>query len=303
MNRPAPNFPKAPAPQKVDLSKVKALVCEPSLPIRQGIRLALNNVGIREITEATSYLAVHTACKEGDHDFLVLNQEIEDNDSTTIMRQLRMGTLGRDPFVLTVMLLGSRDEPIVRSTIDCGPDDLLLIPFAADQLMNRLRILVERRKPFVVTHDYIGPDRRSAPRPGATSATQFQVPNPAHARATNLPRDQYERLRSESIAAIGVERIKRLAATMDWECGALTVSVRDGKMTPESAYRSLLKLEQVCEELSGRVAKQLGHATDTIDGLITQCQKLKTAPGNLAYSDIEMITQTSRKISGTYTSR
>jgi DNA-binding response OmpR family regulator len=296
-------MPLAPAPAVVDLSKVRALVCEPSLPIRQGIRLALNNVGIRDIAEASTFLAAHKACKEGEHDFLILNQEIEANDSTFIMRELRAGSLGRDPFILTVMLLGSREEPKVRSAIDCGPDDLLLIPFAPDQLMTRLKVLVERRKPFVVTHDYIGPDRRAAPRPGATSATQFQVPNPVRARGTNLPRDRYDRMKQDSIVAIGVERIKRLAATMDWECNALTVSVRDGSMTPESTYRSLLKLEQVATELSSRVARQLGHSTDTIDGLVESCRRLKGTPSTVAFSDIEVITQTSRRIAGTYSTR
>jgi two-component system phosphate regulon response regulator PhoB len=296
-------MPLAPAPASVDLSKVKVLVCEPSLPIRQGIRLALNNVGIRDIVEATTFLAAHQACTEGDHDFLVLNQEIEANDSTFMVRELRTGALGRDPFILTVMLLSSREEPKVRSAIDCGPDDLLLIPFAPDQLMNRLKVLVERRKPFVVTHDYIGPDRRAAPRPGATTATQFQVPNPVRARGTNLPRDRYDRLKQDTIVAIGIERIKRLAATMDWECNALTVSAREGKMTPESTYRSLLKLEQVATELSARVAKQLGHATESIDGLTDLCRKLKISPANIVFSDIESITQASRRISGTYTSR
>jgi two-component system phosphate regulon response regulator PhoB len=296
-------MPLAPAPAAVDLSKVKTLVCEPSLPIRQGIRLALNNVGIRDIVEATTFLAAHQACQEGDHDFLVLNQEIEANDSTFMIRELRSGALGRDPFILTVMLLSSREEPKVRAAIDCGPDDLLLIPFAPDQLMNRLRILVERRKPFVVTHDYIGPDRRAAPRPGATSATQFQVPNPVRARGTNVPRERYDRLKQDSLVAIGVERIKRLAATMDWECNALTVSAREGKMTPESTYRSLFKLEQVTTELSKRVAKQLGHTTEAIDGLVEHCRRLKSTPGKVIFSDIETVTQTARRISGTYSSR
>lgn len=260
MSSPLPTMPTAPAPAAVDLSRVKALVCEPSLPVRQGIRLALNNVGIRDIIEASTFEASHHGCKYGEHDFLVINHEIEGNDSTYIMRELRAGRLGRDPFVLTMMLLSSREEPKVRAAIDCGPDDLLLIPFAPDQMMNRLRVLVERRKPFVVTHDYIGPDRRAAPRPGATSATQFHVPNPVRAKGTNLPRERYDQMRHDSTVAIGIERIKRLAATMDWECNALTVSIRDAKMTPENTFRSLLKLEQVAEELSARVSRQLGHA-------------------------------------------
>jgi two-component system, OmpR family, phosphate regulon response regulator PhoB len=74
-------------------------------------------------------------------------------------------------------------------------------------------------------------------------------------------------------------------------------------MTPESTYRSLFKLEQVAGELSKRVEKQLGHTTETIDGLVEQCRKLKATPNKVAFSDIESITQTSRRISGTYSSR
>ncbi len=189
-----------PHPQaKIDYSKIKTLVCEPSAIIRQGIRLALNHMGVREVKEASTFLAAHKACEEGDHHFLILNKEIEQNDATFIHRDLRVGKLGRDPFILTVMILSSREEPSVRSAMDSGPDDLLLIPFAPDQIMTRLKVLVERRKPFVVTYDYIGPDRRAAPRPGATSATQFHMPNPARAQALSVPQDLYDRQKNDAI--------------------------------------------------------------------------------------------------------
>lgn len=298
----APKFP-APPVQAVDLSRVKALVCEPSGLIRQGIRLALNNIGIRNIAEANTFLAAHKACEDGDHDFLIVNQEIEANDSTYLLRQLRAGNLGKDPFVITVMLLASRDEPIVRAAMDSGPDDLLLIPFAPDQLMNRLRVLVERRKPFVVTHDYIGPDRRSAPRPGATSATQFQVPNPMRARGQGMAPDRYLKSKQESLAAIAVERIKRLAATIEWECNAMTVCHRENRASGETNFRSLTKLDSVGEELSGRVQKTLGHTTDVIDGFLVEIRKLKGNPSSMTYSDVEALTMAGRKIAGTYTSR
>jgi hypothetical protein len=74
-------------------------------------------------------------------------------------------------------------------------------------------------------------------------------------------------------------------------------------MTPESTYRSLFKLEQVVGELSKRVEKQLGHTTEGIDALADQCRQLKSNPSKVAFSDIETITQTARRISGTYSSR
>ncbi|OAN53702.1 response regulator [Paramagnetospirillum marisnigri] len=298
----APRFPTTPA-QAIDLSRVKALVCEPSGLLRQGIRLALNNIGIRTISEANTFLAAHKACEEGDHDFLIVNQEIEANDASYLLRQMRAGNLGRDPFIVTVMLLASRDEPKVRAAMDSGPDDLLLIPFAPDQLMNRLKVLVERRKPFVVTHDYIGPDRRAAPRPGATSATQFHVPNPMRARGQGVTPERYLKAKQDSLAAIAVERIKRLAATIEWECNALTICHRESRATPETNFRSLVKLDSVADEMSTRVQKTLGHTTDTIDGFLLDVRKLKNNPSIMTYSDVESLSMIGRKIASTYTSR
>jgi len=299
----APKFPTAVAAAPLDLSRVKALVCEPSGLIRQGIRLALNNVGIRTITEANTFLAAHKACEDGEHEFLILNQEIEANDASYLLREMRAGNQGRDPFIVSVMLLSSREEPSVRAAMDSGPDDLLLIPFSPDQLMTRLKTLVERRKPFVVTHDYIGPDRRSSARPGATSATQFQVPNPMRARGQGIAADRYLKLMLETQSAMAVERIKRLAATIEWECNALTVGFRDGTATTETIFRSLVKLDSVSEELSRRAAKTLGHATDIIGGYLTDIRKLKNAPAKVQFADVEALSSNGRKISGTYSSR
>jgi two-component system, OmpR family, phosphate regulon response regulator PhoB len=293
-----------PLPQtKIDYSKIRALVCEPSGIIRQGIRLALNNMGVREVKEASTFLAVHKACEEGDHHFLILNQEIEQNDATFIQRDLRLGILGRDPFILTVMVFASPEEPKVRAALNSGPDDLLLIPFAPDQIMSRLKVLVERRKPFVVTHDYIGPDRRAAPRPGATSATQFHVPNPARAQALSVSQGQYDRQRNDAVKVIAVERIKCLSGTIDWECKALTANIRDNSSSVETSFRSLVKLENVTGELSKRVGTVLGHATDGIDAFRARCAEFKSHPSALTFSEVNILAQAGHRITSTYAAR
>ena len=288
----------SPVQAKIDYSKIKTLVCEPSGIIRQGIRVALDNLGIREFKEANTFLAAHKACEEGDYHFLILNKEIEQNDSTFIHRDLRMGRLGRDPFVLTVMILSSREEPSIRAAMDSGPDDLLLIPFAPDQIMTRLKVLVERRKPFVVTHDYIGPDRRAASRPGATSASQVHMPNPARAQALSVPQDLYDRQKNDALKAISVERIKCLSGAIDWECKALTANIRDGAATKEASFRSLIKLENVAEELSMRVSSVLGHATNGIDAFRARCAEF-----TLSYNEVDILAQAGHKITSTYTAR
>ena len=52
------------------------------------------------------------------------------------------------------------DQGLIGRVIDFGADDLLLRPFSATLLESRIRVHAERRKDFVTTSDYVGPDRR-----------------------------------------------------------------------------------------------------------------------------------------------
>jgi hypothetical protein len=64
----------------------------------------------------------------------------------------------------------------VGRVLDSGADDLVLRPFSAATLGQRIRTHVERRKGFVVTTDYVGPDRRrDATRP--SNVNLFDPPN------------------------------------------------------------------------------------------------------------------------------
>lgn len=68
------------------------------------------------------------------------------------------------------------DTEIIRRAVSSGVDLILLKPASASQLFSRIDQLVVDRKPFVVSADYVGPDRRD--KPGRAENTQFyQVPN------------------------------------------------------------------------------------------------------------------------------
>lgn len=278
------------------LSRVKVLVCESIGIIRQGIRMAFRSLGIRDVVEVSTLHATHAACSETVYHILILNQQVEGHDATFVLRGIRAGTLGCDPFVLAVMLLASRDEVQVRSAINSGSDDLLLIPFAPDQLTSRLKVLIERRKPFVVTHDYIGPDRRSAPRPGAPTARQIVVPNPVASCAQGHSPERYERLKQDGRDIIYGERIKRLRAAIAWEGNTLVVSAREGTITAESAYRAFARIESFGEEL-----RSYGRSALPIEGLaamLAEVQRLKSDGGVPPVETLDALARAGRKIAG-----
>ena len=63
-----------------------------------------------------------------------------------------------------------------------GEDDVLIRPFSASFLAERVRTLVDARKDFVVTSDYIGPNRRKA-SDRSNYVSMLEVPNTLRIKA------------------------------------------------------------------------------------------------------------------------
>ena len=283
------------------MRNVRALICEQNGMIRQGIRIGLNNLGIRDIVEANTFVNAHNAFATESFDLAILNAEIDGTDTAYLVREVRAGRLGKDPFVVSSMLLSSTEEAKVRSCVNSGSDDLLLIPFAPDQIATRVGNFAARRKPFVVTHDYIGPDRRKSPRPGATSAPGFTVPNPIQAKTMGAAPERYESQKSQIFSALSFERIKRLAAGCEWECKFMLDKAREGAHTPETVLRSAFNLETMIEELKERVAKDLRHGTDTLDAFLDKGREIKNNPSRATIGEFDGLHAAAKRISMTYT--
>lgn len=286
---------------KYSLHSVRALVCEPNSMIKQGVRIGLNNLGIRDITEANTFVAAHNAFANERFEMVVMNAEIDATDTTYLLRETRLGRLGKDPFVVGAMLLASTEEARVHSCVNSGADDLLLIPFSPDQIATRLGAFAARRKPFVVTHDYLGPDRRKQPRPGLTSAAAFTVPNPVQARALGAVPDRYDSQKNQIFGALSLERIKRLAAGCEWECKTLLDKVREGTHTPEMILRGAYNLENLIGELMERVARDLRHGTESLEALLAKSAEIKNRPSAASIGEFDSLHTAARRIATTYT--
>lgn len=281
------------------LGKSRALVCENSGQLRQGIRIGLNNLGIRDLAEASTFVAAHEACAGEQFDVLVLNAAMDGTDTSMLLRELRAGRIGKDPFVVAVLLLASPNEVMVRQAVDSGPDDLLAIPFAPDQLTTRLNAIVSQRKPFIVTHDYIGPDRRTQPRPGTPQPRHIPVPNPLQVRALHGP-ERYDMVKREAEKAVAGERIKRLAAATEWECKMMFEAAKAGPLQADLVLRSAYRLEMVVVELMQRVASERNHSTDGMAAFLESSRALKNGPSKVSLGELDTLHQAARRISTAY---
>jgi len=94
---------------------------------------------------------------------------------------------------------------------------VLVKPIALGNIIDRVEKRIKARKAFVVTMNYVGPDRRAAPRPGTEEIPLVEVPNPLLFRA--IP-NQDARVYADKVEAANQRilelKIERHAVQIDW---------------------------------------------------------------------------------------
>jgi DNA-binding response OmpR family regulator len=299
---------KAPTPagyrpsERLDFSRIRALVGDHSPMIRTFVRNGLQSMGVRQITETSTMLDFHGAANGGGHDLIVVNSELENSDACALVRDIRAGQLGGDPFVVVMLVLTNGDEEHVRWAVDSGADDMLLVPFAPNQLMSKVGKLAERRKPFVVTHDYIGPDRRSAERMNERSAERFSVPNPVAARAANAPEARYAARLTATRRDMELERLRRLATHLPWGTGELFQSLREGRADPTEVFRQAHRLSVIAGELAARAGDTTPAPTrEALDHFMRRLNTLRDTPEDLSEAHVTALDELGRRIRDAFT--
>lgn len=288
--------------RKQSLVQAKVLICESNGSLRQAVRNALTNLGIHEAEEANGYGKARQSLEMGGFDVVVLAAALEGRDGCALLREVRHGRLGPDPFIVAVTLLPPGDPAGLRRAVDSGTDDLLLIPFPVGQLANRLEALATRRKPFVVTHDYIGPDRRSLDRPQAgAAAVTLDAPNPLAARVAGTTPEQYARMRVAACQSLRLERIKRLAVATEWECRRLIGIPSPSQDQGRAIVVALGRMERMLDELVERLPPASHYDRRPLNDLRGLMQASKGRAESLNHGDFDALHAAARRVALTYT--
>ena len=164
---------------EMDLGAVRAVLVDPNHSVRQLIRSALISVGITDVIPCRHVDEIHDIFEEPerDIDLILLGIDGERDDAVAAVRDIRNQRLGENPFLVVMTMTWNPEWNIARPTLEAGTDDLIAAPLTTQILMDRIGNLVVNRKDFVVTMDYVGPERRSATRSGPHDLPGIKVPN------------------------------------------------------------------------------------------------------------------------------
>lgn len=166
------------------LERAAALVYDPVALNRNSTRNILHSIGFRRIVTVTTIGELEAALGQGEADLLLCEVSGVDGDITGLIHRVRHGEIGKNPFLVMIATAWVSSADVVKDVVGCGADDLIIRPFSIKQLADRLRVHIDNRKGFVVTSDYIGPDRRRDPNRENT-VDLLEVPNSLKLKATD----------------------------------------------------------------------------------------------------------------------
>lgn len=276
---------------------VRTSFAVPESRLRDPLFQSMRSHGLRNQFDAHSAEGLYSCFKSGEVDLIITMPEMMGDALGPTLQQMRHCRLGENPFVIVVTLVENPAPNLVRHLIDAGTDDVLLLPLAPIQLLERLDGFVLGRKPFIVTHDYIGPDRRTGDRSDAHPVSVMTVPNPMRSQVipnadkTPLP-DQIR----HANARINVHKMKCYAAQVTY----LVERIVGAYSVPDSHAEMLgyaADLGTVAEDLSVRMRQSgFAHAGELAMSLCALCGRLARADRQARDAEVGILPTLARAI-------
>ena len=281
--------------REIQLRDVVVLLVDSDEGSRSAIREVLFERGCRTFRLGATAAEIGPALGRERIDVLICGTDLPDGDACQLIAAIRHGEVGTDPFVPVIATTWNPTPEKVRKIVDSGADDLVVKPISGGQLLERVGSLVYKRKPFVVTSDYIGPDR-DATSPPATAAAPVDVPNPLRARVTGEADPLAEQARvDEVIAEINRHQLDRYALEIGSLVNMVLPSLGEGL---DSGARDILeRLRAIAVRAEHRMADtERAHVADLCTSLSLVADNILTATGALNPRDVKLLKPLSQAV-------
>ena len=161
---------------RLSFDSVDELIYDPVPANRTATRAALYALGFRRTETVSTIDAFVESIQKNPPDIALCEAQNAVDELCAAIQQMRQGGAGHNPFIVIIVTAWEKSAGLINKVVSSGADDLLLRPFSTALLGQRIEAHIERRKSFVITTDYVGPDRRrDDSRPSSTEL--FAPPN------------------------------------------------------------------------------------------------------------------------------
>ncbi len=124
------------------------------------IKDILHTFGFHNIKIAYDGSTAIEMMQEEQVDIIILDWVMQPMDGMEFMRHVREDDNSPNPFVPVIMITGRAEAEDVQQARDAGVTEFLAKPFAVEDLRKRIISVIEAPRPFIISENFKGPDRR-----------------------------------------------------------------------------------------------------------------------------------------------
>jgi len=264
---------------QLKLQDIRIVLADSRAFVRHSVKMALNDCGFRHVIDtADIHELTDVLYANPPPDLLICDADLRGGDVNQFIATLRHHEVGLDPFLPVIYMTWQATGDVVRGAIDCGTDFLLAAPVAPNQILARVWSIIQKRKLFVVTPHYVGPDRRTQARPGLDTP-MFRPPNVARAKALGQWDEETGRAQLEvAIGSISARKIESIAVELGNIADDLPRVMASGER-----YMLAARLERITElalDLNARVQEpKFEHVVPMADAIRSHAYRLSAEDG------------------------
>ena len=241
-----------------NFDEVEIVLFAPAPAMRRTIREALNSVVIRGIRD---YLAVEQA-REAiityNPDLFICDLDQNQDAICSIIADIRHGNIGTNPFMVIMLLTWDPEVNAVNFAMQTGVDDIVMMPISVRLLEQRIDKMINNRKRFVATEDYVGPERRaqSSEEEEVDGSNNFAVPNSLRHKTTgDESAAAHKDVIEDATQLITQHRLTELTT----QVSALATRAKNQAKKPNgdsNPTKTLIKVTRLLDQISSHVDAQ-----------------------------------------------
>ncbi|WP_028879810.1 response regulator [Terasakiella pusilla] len=285
---------------KYQIENIKLVIADANRQLRSSLKGVLGQHGYRGMVDAGDIETLEEVIRYSNPDVLLCDINL-DGDVCDLVKRVRHNQLGPNPFLGVILFIEEPNEEIVRKASEAGLDDLQIKPVVAGKVINRVEYLIEKRKPFVVTTDYIGPDRRKAARPGTQQIPSVQVPNTIAEKAKgNFNPQKFQREIKKALWDINAQKIERHVFQVGYLVDRIVPAYENSEINKQS-MEMVVRLLKVSRDIIDRLEESdFKHISDLAGTLETVTKSLWNSGTAPKHKDLELLPELSAALSATF---
>lgn len=142
------------------LRDARLLVVDDHQPMREILKSLLFGLGARQVEEARDAAQAFEALRYSAFDILLTDYDMAGETGVQLAGKLRRADGNQNRRIPIVMVTGRAEGPVILAARDAGVDEYLIKPLTTVSLTQKLEAALNRRRAFIETPAYAGPDRR-----------------------------------------------------------------------------------------------------------------------------------------------